>query len=113
MFIREDAKDLAKDLAAKGLNKTKIKKELEKQGMAGLLQDYDLEVIMAQAGSAREIMRKSPGTLIYRVVGVAAILGGLWIIFWMYGGNFSSRGIMLLIAGLVLTFKPEYANDKL
>ena len=112
MFIREDAKDLTKDLAAKGLSKTKIRKELEKQGMAGLLHDSDIDAIMTQAGFGRNMARKSPGTLLVRCLGVIAIFASLFYIFFIYRG-YTTRGVTLLILGLLLTFKPDYADDRL
>ena len=67
MFIREDAKERAKELAVQGLSKTAIRKKLEKEGMAGLLDDHSLESVVREGHTIGHFMPAKPNKLrLYR-----------------------------------------------
>ena len=113
MFIREDAKERAKELAVQGHSKTAIRKRLEKEGMAGLLDDYSLEAIVSEGRSIGHFMPAKPNKLLARVVGVIAVIMGIGGLYLGGTGRWApgNFGWAALCLGAILIFQPHRSNE--
>ena len=114
MFIREDAKERAKELAVQGLSKTAIRKKLEKEGMAGLLDDHSLESVVREGHTIGHFMPAKPNKVLARVVGVIAVLMGAGAIYLGGSGRWApgKYGWAALSLGVILIVKPHRANEE-
>jgi hypothetical protein len=113
MFIREDARVRAKELAAKGLSKQKIRKQLEQEGMQWLLDDHALESIVTECRAMSRFQEPKVAKILPRVIGVIALL----FVAWRYIAIFHMKSLgirdwFLLIAGIIMIIKPSAAKEE-
>ena len=113
MFIREDAKERAKELAVQGHSKAAIKKRLEKEGMAGLLDDYSLQAIVTEGHAIGHFMPAKPNKFLARIIGVIAVLMGIGGLYLGGTGRWApgKYGWAALCLGAILIFQPHRANE--
>ncbi len=114
MFIREDAKERAKELAVQGHSNTAIRKRLEKEGMGGLLDDYSLQAIVTEGRAIGHLMPAKPNKVLARIVGVIAVVMGIGGLYLGGTGRWSpgSYGWAALCLGAILIFQPHRASEE-
>lgn len=114
MFIRDDAKERAKELAVQGHSKATIKKKLEKEGMGGLLDDYALQAIVTEGHAIGHFMPAKANKFIARIVGVIAVLMGLGGLYLGGTGRWApgNYGWTALCLGAILIFQPHRSNEE-
>jgi hypothetical protein len=106
----------AKELAIAGGNVVAVRKKLESEGLGGIVEQFELEAIMAEADYIRRMLPERPKKTLPRVIGFIAVILGVAAIYIGRDG-FSVRrysptryGIAAVIVGLILIVKPSAAK---
>lgn len=109
--------DLVQDLAEKGHSKKQILKTLETKGMADVLDFLELQDAMERGKLMRGMVPVHPTFTFTRIIGALAIAMGIGaLVFSIVSTNLPSRsmdryGLIALVLGLVLFFKPDSGGD--
>ena len=119
MRTRTEAMDRAKELALKHRSAVRLARQLEKEGLGGLLDRFELESIVTESEFIRELLPAPPGRTLPRTIGVIALLLGIAAVS-LHGGLPAVRGyspggcgIGAIILGLILIIKPSSGSTEL
>lgn len=111
-----EAQERAKELAMNHMSAAAISQVLEKEGLGGFLNQFELEKIVAEAGWIRGMLPEKPKTTFPRIIGLIAVIMGIAAILLEGPGpsvrrySPSGYGFLAVILGLVLIFKPSSAK---
>lgn len=108
--------DLVQDLAEKGHSKKQILKTLETKGMADVLDFLELQDAMERGKLMRGMVPVHPTFTFTRIIGALAIAMGIGALVLSMLTRLPSRsmdryGLIALVLGLVLFFKPDSGGD--
>ena len=108
--------ELVQDLAEKGHSKKQILKTLETKGMADVLDFLELQDAMERGKLMRGMVPVHPTFTFTRIIGALAIAMGIGALVLSMLTRLPSRsmdryGLIALVLGLVLFFKPDSGGD--
>ncbi len=91
----------------KGGTKRAIRRSLDAEGMGGLLDDYEIEAIITEARAAGHFIPRRESPVLPRLTGIVAVIMGTGSILFASG----RYGLLAIVLGLLLIFKPGWAKD--
>lgn len=107
-------RDVAKDLALKGLSAHEIRRELQKQFETGIPDVAALEGVIREVDAAGHAIGPPPGRIFPGIVGGMAVLMGTGSLWMGLGSGMRFPAVLggtALILGLVLLFRPQSARS--
>ena len=110
MGVRQEAKELVRDLSWKGRPVDIIQQALVERGLTGVLEVSEIEEIFREARAAKELLSNRPSRFWPRAIGVVAIVmafGATWL---RVGG---SLRLYALILGVILVCWPEWGDENM
>ena len=114
-----EARERAKELAIESGNVAAIRKKLEDEGLGGLVDQFELESIVAESDYIRRMLPERPKKTLPRVIGFIAVIMGVAAMYIGAGGlsvrrySPSGYGLAAVIIGIILIVKPSTAKTDL
>jgi uncharacterized protein YjeT (DUF2065 family) len=119
MKTRDKTREHAMELALQHKNSQQIADLLEEQGLGGILDRFEIESIVVESESVRRMLPERPSKILPRIIGLIAVIIGIAGIWIGVGNSFSSNyslagyGIVAVILGIILIFKPYSAKSEI
>jgi hypothetical protein len=115
MKTRDEARERAMELAIEHGCANLIIESLKAEGFDGLLDRYEVEAILVEADSIRQMLPDRPSKILPRMIGLVAVImgvAGMCITMGQSSGRHtpSGYGIAAVILGLILIIKPTSAK---
>lgn len=104
------------EMAEKGFSRKRILKTLEEKDMAGVLDFLELQNAIEKGKLMRGMIPVHPTYTFTRIIGALAIVMGLGTLVFSMASSLPSRsmdryGLIALVLGLILFFKPDSGGD--
>lgn len=107
------ARKRAKELAIVSVSVMAIRKKLEDEGLGGLIEQFELEAIVAESDYIRRMLPERPRNALPRAIGFIAVILGVVAMYIGWDGPWVRRysprgyGLAAVIIGIILIVKPS------